>query len=62
MNRFKVYYDTKINQLVIVTRYMNSSLYSYVTDILFILRKEPPHKYKSLVYLGLYGGDLYDQE
>lgn len=56
----KVYYDKKINQLVLVTQYQASKLYSYCTEIMFVLKKEKPATFKNLVYLGEFGtGDLY---
>lgn len=56
----KLYYDTKIDQLIIVSKYQASKLYSYCNEIFFILKKESPRTYSSLIYIGEFGtGDIY---
>lgn len=59
----KVYYDTKIDQLVLVTYYPHSGLYIYTTNILFNNTGKSPSKFKTLKYIGeYYSGDMYEQE
>lgn len=59
----EVYYDTKIDQLVLVTYYPHSNLYIYRTNVLFSGTNKSPAKFKTLKYIGeYYSGDMYDQE
>lgn len=59
----KVYYDTIIDQLVLVTIYPHSKLFIYVTDVLFQSTKKPPKFFKSLVYVGeFFSGETYEMD
>jgi hypothetical protein len=56
----KVYYDTKIDQLVLVSKYQASNLFSYLTEIMWSIKKEKPAVFKNLVYIGEFGtGEIY---
>lgn len=59
----KVYYDKKMDQLVLVTWYPYSKIYIYATDILFEHRSRSPASFKSLVYVGdFYSGETWEME
>jgi hypothetical protein len=52
VRNIKVYYDKKIDQLVLVQQYKRSGLYIYMTDILFRCLNVSPGSFESLEYIG----------